>query len=144
MVGCWCYAGVSMNRPKLGLVVWIKLILNFWLDAAGAAVATPSLERKIHYTKNKLPTAVLKPDNPRAIRYWLQRRRQARPKSQDPVSPPDPEEADLNIDSIDFELFHLGRELGVHDVLGQRVLQVVHSSTCLTSCYTFWLNWSNG
>ena len=69
---------------------------------------------------------MVKPDNPRAIRYWLQQRRQARPKNVDAVDVVEQEDADLNFESLDLELFHLGRELGVHDVLGQRVLQVIN------------------
>ena len=69
---------------------------------------------------------MLKPDNPRACRYWHQQRRQARQAQQGAgtADPADQEDADLTIETLDLELFHLGRELGVHDVLGQRVLQV--------------------
>lgn len=81
-----------------------------------------STEKKAVTIKNKLPIAVMKPDNPRAIRYWLDQRRAARGDSslREAV-----EDEDVRCqDSEDFELFHANRDYGVHDALGQRVLQV--------------------
>ena len=84
-----------------------------------------NIERKVVVPKNRLPVAVHKPDNPRAVRYWIQQRRSSAAKhvapfakveeSQPVVIEPQPEDDDL---------FHIGRQQGVHDALGQRVLQV--------------------
>ena len=84
-----------------------------------------SVERKIALPKNKLPIAVIKPDNPRAIRYWLDQRRTASSAVQHSTTETHEEEKENDpTDPEDWDLFHLGRDQGVHDVLGQRVLQV--------------------
>ncbi len=105
------------------------------LPAAPPEMETPSqaeanVERKVVAPKNKLPIAVQKPDNPRAIRYWLDQRKAARCTTEqpavveeDPVRQHEPEE---------LELFHVGREQGVHDALGQRVLQVLFRRVVMT------------
>lgn len=102
-------------------------------DATGEGT-TPGVEKKMIPVRNRLPVAVLKPDNPRAVRYWLDQRRTAR-------SFPTEQAEDSNkmsgvgkavedflakgkLEPEDWELFHLGRDLGVHDALGQRILQV--------------------
>jgi hypothetical protein len=84
--------------------------------------AETNVERKVVAPKNKLPVAIQKPDNPRAIRYWLDQRRAARcPVEQPPVKQDDPV---LQLEPEELDLFHVGRDQGVHDALGQRVLQV--------------------
>lgn len=96
---------------------------NAALELETPSQAEANVERKVVVPKNKLPVAVQKPDNPRAIRYWLDQRRAVRCpvelepsiKQDDPVFQFEPEELDL---------FHVGRDQGVHDALGQRVLQV--------------------
>ena len=86
--------------------------------------AEANVERKVVIPKNKLPIAVLKPDNPRAVRYWLDQRKAARcPTEKKP--PVDEDEPVGGGQSEEFELFHVGLEQGVHDALGQRVLQVL-------------------
>lgn len=88
------------------------------LDASSSRGPEVQLERRF-MTKSKLPTAVLKPDNPRAVNYWLKQRKcpskEEEPKAETPVSEPSPD---------DWEIFHYERDQGVHDGLGQRVLQV--------------------
>lgn len=87
----------------------------------------PSVEKKIPTAKYKLPTPIMKPDSARAVNYWESQRRAALPKasvngSAKPARRKD--DVELNIDAGDMNVFHLGRELGAHDALGQRVLQV--------------------
>ncbi|XP_046453867.1 AT-rich interactive domain-containing protein 2-like isoform X3 [Daphnia pulex] len=86
--------------------------------------AETNVERKVVAPKNKLPVAIQKPDNPRAIRYWLDQRRAARcPVEQPPIKQDDPV---LQLEPEELDLFHVGRDQGVHDALGQRVLQVLN------------------
>ena len=93
----------------------------------------PSVEKRIPAPKYKLPAAVLKPDNPRAVRYWETQRRAvvpARPKYTMKARPADKTQQKVSFDAEDMSLFHLGRDLGVHDSFGQRVLQVPSISVC--------------
>lgn len=90
------------------------------LDTPSQAEA--NVERKVVAPRNRLPVAVQKPDNPRAIRYWLDLRRAARCSTAKPAVEQD--EAEVQFDCEEADLFHVGREQGVHDALGQRVLQV--------------------
>ncbi|XP_059352626.1 AT-rich interactive domain-containing protein 2-like isoform X2 [Daphnia carinata] len=86
--------------------------------------AEANIERKVVAPKNKLPIAVQKPDNPRAIRYWLDQRKAARCPIENLTVEQD--EAEAQFESEESDLFHVGREQGVHDALGQRVLQVLN------------------
>lgn len=83
-----------------------------------------SVERKVIHPRNRLPVAVLKPENPRAIRYWLDQRRSVRPSPKLDSTGSDRPVPERKLTVEDTELFHGERELGVHDPLGQRVLQV--------------------
>ena len=107
--------------------------LSSTLITDGAVIGTEApqqvevnVERKIPLPRNKLPVAVLKPDNPRAIRYWLDQRRivSCNAAQQKNVEEDEAEKENGMTEPDDWDLFHLGRDQGVHDVLGQRVLQV--------------------
>lgn len=103
--------------------------ISFLLDASVEKI-------KILPPRNRLPVANMKPDNPRAVRYWLDQRRTAR------TFPQQINDAGRELEGLrqcsepeDWELFHGGREHGVHDLLGQRVLQVI--SEKVTDCSEF-------
>lgn len=91
---------------------------SFLLDTSAEKI-------KILPPRNRLPVANMKPDNPRAVRYWLDQRRTARsfPQQTNDVGR-ELEGLRQSREPEDWELFHGGREHGVHDLLGQRVLQV--------------------
>jgi hypothetical protein len=114
----------SHTKPDLSQdgIALLAVEPNAAIELETPSQAEANVERKVVAPKNKLPVAVQKPDNPRAIRYWLDQRRALRCpveqpliKQEDPVLQFEPEELDL---------FHVGRDQGVHDALGQRVLQV--------------------
>lgn len=106
--------GAVPNPPVVGP--------NNVLELDTPSQAEANIEKKCVAPKNRLPIAVQKPDNPRAIRYWLDRRRAARCPIEKP--PVEQDEAGIQFESEESDLFHVGREQGVHDALGQRVLQV--------------------
>lgn len=87
-------------------------------DASTSHGPEVHFERKL-VTKSKLPTAVLKPDNTRAVNYWLKQRKFPSSSKKTEV-----ETVTSETTTDDFEVFHYEREMGVHDALGQRVLQV--------------------
>lgn len=88
-----------------------------------APLMEANVEKKVVAHKNKLPMAVLKPENRRAIRYWLDQRRAARCVTESKAVEED--EPERSYEPEEYDLFHVGREQGVHDALGQRVLQVM-------------------
>lgn len=111
---------IALDTPAPAPTVNPNHVLEMEYETAPPMETT--VERKVVAPKNKLPIAILKPENPRAIRYWLDQRRAARcgiehqvVKNNEPVHCNEPEECDL---------FQNGRDQGVHDALGQRVLQV--------------------
>lgn len=108
--------GAVPNPPVVGP--------NNILELDTPSQAEANIEKKCVAPKNRLPVAVQKPDNPRAIRYWLDRRRAARCPIEKP--PVEQDEAEIQFESEESDLFHVGREQGVHDALGQRVLQVLN------------------
>ena len=105
-----------------------------------AASVEPSVEKRAPAPKYKLPRAVLKPDNLRAVRYWEGQRRSVVPGRVRFGALARPAKEQLEVErrrqqhgaddggggggGSECGVLHAGRPLGVHDVLGQRVLQV--------------------
>lgn len=132
-----------LEEPAAGDLPSTQITDNAVIESEAPQQVEVNVERKFPLPRNKLPIAVLKPDNPRAIRYWLDQRRTISGNAPDKNVENEVKEENEQTEPDDWDLFHLGRDQGVHDVLGQRVLQVICSlSDCLErrSCIVLFMS----